>query len=1054
MRPEKLTMGAFGPYAGETTVDFTQLGSGLYLISGNTGAGKTTLFDAIVYALYGVASGSGRTAEMFHSDYAGKHDRTWVELTFTQGGRRFRVSREFRFPKKRDGSVGKPTKNALLEEEGKLPVTKEAAVTAHITQLLGLDATQFRQIVMLAQGEFRRFLEAGSDERGKILGQLFDNRLYLDFQQRLKRGADCLEARRQEAEREINLRLSTLSLPEELTEEQRSRFVLYHPQLEEALAQLEAEDRQALEALDGEIRAQENRREEMQTQKALAQQRNQRLDALEQCRQEETDLQAQAEPMEALSLRLERGRKALRLVSPSERAMEQTRCRLLQTQGELAQWTGQREQETRRFQSLEQDCQRWREQTPQMERLGHQIQAIGEALPDYDRVESVQKALDSVSRRLAAARRGETQAQDTKQRLETQQAALQAKLEPLKGAEVTCVRLAAEREQASRRLTRLTGLENQITELQTGLTEGQALRRRQQQQQQRLQAAEQRRDHMKEIFWLGQAGIMAEQLEETLTLKGEGVCPVCGARHLRGNHPPFAQKSAETPSQEEVNQAETAAKREQEKNNALTLDLNEKVAAWMEKKRNALNLAAELFSEAPDWNTLAQLGYLTEAVAQGKADLTALETALQDAQAQKRAKETTEATLHDLLPQMEQAQAQLDQWAEDCRSAQEEVTRLTAQAEEGRRKLPFPSRQEALAEQARLTAQRDRWQRGLDQAQAALDESQRELARLAGLLDTGETRLANQQKELATAAAQLDAAWKGAGFASLADYQRALAPEGQSIDEDWLTVQEARLNEYQNRRRDCANRLRSLEEETAGWERSDLAALEGVLQTLEGQLAARREDRDRQYHRHQANRQVARGVARGQTTLRRIAPAERELKRLSQVANGQDTALGRYSFDRYVLSAFFEEIIAQANCHLDVMSGGKYSLARRETADRKNGAAGLELEVLDAFTGEARRTPSLSGGESFQASLALALGLSDVVQQHAGGVQLETMFIDEGFGSLDNQALEKALEVLRQLAGDSRQVGIISHVEKLEECIPQKILVKGGRNGSTIELQV
>ncbi|MCD8146512.1 MAG: SMC family ATPase [Clostridiales bacterium] len=1054
MRPEKLTMFAFGPYAGETTVDFIQLGSGLYLISGSTGAGKTTLFDAIVYALYGVASGSGRTAEMFHSDYAGKHDRTWVELTFTQGGRRFRVNREFRFPKKRDGSVGKPAKNALLEEEGKLPVKGEAAVTARITQLLGLDATQFRQIVMLAQGEFRRFLEANSDERGKILGQLFDNRLYLDFQQRLKRGADCLEARRQETEREMELRLSTLSLPEELTEEQRSRFTLYHPRLEEALAQLEAGDRQALETLDGEICAQETRREQLQTQKTLAQQRNQRLDALEQCRREESALQAQAEPMEALALQLDRGRKALRLVSPSAHTLDQTRSRLLQTQREMDGWKNQQERETQRFQSLEKDFQRWREQTPQMERLGHQVQTIGEALPDYDRLESVQKALDDASRRLDTARRDEKMVQGTKQRLETQQTALLAQLEPLKGAEVTCVRLTAEQKQASQRLNRLTGLENQITELKTILAQGQDLSRRQQRQQQRVQAATERRSYLYDAFWNGQAGIMAEQLEETLTQNGEGVCPVCGARHRRGNHPTFAQKPAETPSQEELNQAETYEKEEQRKNNVLLDELSEKRNSWRAGKKAALNLAAELFPETLDWDTLARPGYLTEAISQGQADLTAVETALQKAQEQQQAKETAEAALQALLPRLEQAQAKLDEQTERCRTAQEEVTRLTAQAEEGWRTLPFPSRQEALAEQARLSAKRNQWQRGLDHAQSALDESQRELARLAGLLDTGESRLTAQQQELETAAMSLEAAWKGAGFASLADYQRALAPEGQTIDEDWLTAQEAVLTDYQNRRRDCASRLHSLEEETAGWERSDLAALDGALHTLEGQLAARKQARDQQYHRREANQQVACGVAQGQSELRRIAPAERELKRLAQVANGQDTALGRYSFDRYVLSAFFEEIIAQANCHLDVMSGGKYSLARRETADRKNGAAGLELEVRDAFTGEARRTPSLSGGESFQASLALALGLSDVVQQHAGGVQLETMFIDEGFGSLDNQALEKALEVLRQLAGDSRQVGIISHVEKLEECIPQKILVKGGRNGSTIELQI
>ncbi len=1054
MRPEKLSMGAFGPYAGETTVDFTQLGSGLYLISGNTGAGKTTLFDAIVYALYGVASGSGRTAEMFHSDYVGKHDRTWVELTFTQGGRQFCVNREFRFPKKRDGSVGKPTKNALLEEEGKSPVKGEAAVTARITALLGLDATQFRQIVMLAQGEFRRFLEAGSDERGKILGQLFDNRLYLDFQQRLKRGADCLESRRQETEREMSLRLSTLNLPEELTEEQRGRFALHHPQLEEALAQLEDGDRQVLESLDREVHAQEVQRDTLQAKKTLAQQRNQRLEALEQCRREEADLQAQAEPMAALNRRLDLGRKALRQVFPSQSTLEQARDRLLQTQREMNQWTDQREQENQKFHALEQDYQRWREQTPQMEQLGHRIQTIEATLPDYDRLESVQKAQDSANRRLATAQRNKVRAEENKQRLETQQGALQAQLESLKDVDVTCVRLAASLEQTGQRLSRLTSLMEQIADLKTVLAQGQDLNRRQQWQQQLAQAAETQRNCLYDAFWKGQAGIMAEELEKTLEQDGEGICPVCGARHLQDNHPSFAQKPAETPTQEELRQAEAAAKEEQAKSSALLVDLQEKRTAWLEGKRAVLNLATELFPDTPDWDTLTQPEFLRLTAVQSRTYLTRLEAELKTAQQQRRDKEKSEELVQALRSQQELAQTNLNEQTENCRFMQEEVTRLTVQAEEVQRNLPFPTRKEAQTEREKLTVQREQWQQGLEQAQTALDVSQRELARLAGLLDAGKSRLHSQQEELNTAAVQLDAAWKSAGFASLTDYRRALVPDGQTIDEDWLAAQEKQLNEYQNRCRDCANRLHSLEEETAGWERSDLAALDSTLQALEGQLSAQKEARDRQYHRKEANQQVAHGVARGQAELRRIAPAERELARLAQVANGQDNALGRYSFDRYVLSAFFEEIIAQANCHLDVMSGGKYSLTRRETADRKNGAAGLELEVLDAFTGEARRTQSLSGGESFQASLALALGLSDVVQQHAGGVQLETMFIDEGFGSLDNQALEKALEVLRQLAGDSRQVGIISHVEKLEECIPQKILVRGGRNGSTIELQI
>ena len=218
MRPLKLIMSAFGPYAEKTIIDFRELNNGVYLITGDTGAGKTTIFDAIVFALYGEGSGSGRNSDMFHSDYVDKFTDTEVELLFSCGEREYKVVRTIHYKKKRGGGVGSISKTAVLYCGEELPIEKETSVNGKITEILGLDEKQFRQIVMLAQGEFRKFLESKSDAREQILGRLFDNRIYVDFQNRLKASAETLKKVREEKEREIGFYLSDETTVEQLEE--------------------------------------------------------------------------------------------------------------------------------------------------------------------------------------------------------------------------------------------------------------------------------------------------------------------------------------------------------------------------------------------------------------------------------------------------------------------------------------------------------------------------------------------------------------------------------------------------------------------------------------------------------------------------------------------------------------------------------------------------------------------------------------------------------------------------------------------------------------------
>ena len=218
MKPLRLTMRAFGPYADKTTIDFTELKQGVYLIMGDTGAGKTTIFDAIVFALYGESSGSGRNSDMFHSDYVDKFTDTEVELSFSNHDKEYKVIRTIHYKKKRGGGIGAISKNAVLYCPEEVPVEKETSVNAKITEILGLDEKQFRQIVMLAQGEFQKFLESKSDAREQILGRLFDNRIYMDFQNRLKAAAEEIKKSREEKEREIAFFLNGETTVEHLQE--------------------------------------------------------------------------------------------------------------------------------------------------------------------------------------------------------------------------------------------------------------------------------------------------------------------------------------------------------------------------------------------------------------------------------------------------------------------------------------------------------------------------------------------------------------------------------------------------------------------------------------------------------------------------------------------------------------------------------------------------------------------------------------------------------------------------------------------------------------------
>jgi DNA repair exonuclease SbcCD ATPase subunit len=300
----------------------------------------------------------------------------------------------------------------------------------------------------------------------------------------------------------------------------------------------------------------------------------------------------------------------------------------------------------------------------------------------------------------------------------------------------------------------------------------------------------------------------------------------------------------------------------------------------------------------------------------------------------------------------------------------------------------------------------------------------------------------------------VEQAVEDAGFDSLKSAQEALAPVGGANGETWLKGRRQEINAYHQDLTAARQSVEDLQKSTEGFVYADLPAMDLALNRLGEQLSAREKEAKAFDRRAVNHREVRDLVKRFRALLRRDENAYREIQVLSRLANGSNNEGGKLTFDRYVMGAAFRDILKAANFRLSVLSGGKYELLHRTGGNAASRAAGLDIDVLDNVTGESRRAGSLSGGESFQVSMALALGLWDVATARAGGLQMDVMYIDEGFGSLDDSVLDRAISVLDALAGSNRQIGIISHVHKLEESIPRKLVVEGTDTGSRIRLIV
>ena len=924
MKPLKLTMSAFGSYAGKNVIDFTGQQQGIFLITGDTGAGKTTIFDAITYALYNQTSGGERNGNMMRSQYARPETETYVELEFLYRGQTYRVRRN------PDYKITKTLKNGKIREQkvphsveltlpdGTVFPEKKNATDAKIIEILGLTADQFSQIVMIAQGDFLKLLYTKSDERKMIFSKLFRTDIYWKIQENLRRKSMEMDERIQENDRAF--------------EQEKSRIIPL-PESEE-LPLDELVERLRERAKDA-LKEQNLRRanvEELNKKITKYEEINKLFVSLEKIRQTGRELEARQAESKERRQQIENARKADKVLVAEQQnlrqqqAVEQSAQAIAKMGETLAD--DQEMFETLKTQLQEAEAKQKREAADTQKKM----LALEQSLPSYEALQNAR------SEEQQAKKVWEDLGKTSEESFHKKEAGIAALKEQQKRQEQAVEQTKKNWEQTS------------------------------------LSASESAKhyEHMYEAFLKEQAGILAENLSAGCP------CPVCGSTV----HPDPAKLSDHAVTELEVEQAK-------------------KTRAAAEEKRDLAYAAFE--AEKTEKQKLAQ------AVEKEEADFVLAQTI-----AKQQRKE-----------------------------AEQNYVSLQKIAEQIREKLVYPSLAEAKKQYAAM-------QKALEAAEQEMERKRQKVSELAEAMNTLKGQKLAEEENQKTAkklAVKTEKEYakllEKSGFVSEETYHLAILPERSR------SKLEREEKEYESQCLRQQSEQKLLEKQVSGKTYTDTTELNEQLKAEKQALKEAEKTYMELHTAYENDRSVLQNCAVYLEKGKKLESEDQVIKSLSKTANGRLSGSAKIDFETYIQRQYFKQIIHEANKRLLTMSNHQFILKLKEEANtgRKTNE-GLDLSVYSLVTDSERDVKTLSGGESFLAALAMALGLSDIVERSAGAIHPDMMFIDEGFGSLDAQSRQQAIEVLGELAGDSRMVGIISHVTELKEQIDHKLVVSRTDKGS------
>lgn len=924
MKPLKLTMSAFGSYAGKNVIDFTGQQQGIFLITGDTGAGKTTIFDAITYALYNQTSGGERNGNMMRSQYARPETETYVELEFLYRGQTYRVRRN------PDYKITKTLKNGKIREQkvphsveltlpdGTVFPEKKNATDAKIIEILGLTADQFSQIVMIAQGDFLKLLYTKSDERKMIFSKLFRTDIYWKIQENLRRKSMEMDERIQENDRAF--------------EQEKSRIIPLPESEELPLDELVERLRERLKDALKEQNLRRANVEELNKKITKYEEINKLFRSLEKIRQTGKELEARQAESKERRQQIENARKADKVLVAEQQNLRQQQ-EVEQSAQAIAKMTETLANDQEMFESLKTQLQESEaEQKREAADIQKKMLALEQSFPSYEALQNAR------SEEQQAKKVWEDLGKTSEESFHKKETGIAALKEQQKQQEQVVEQTKKNWEQTS------------------------------------LGASESAKhyEHMYEAFLKEQAGILAENLSAGCP------CPVCGSTV----HPDPAKLSDHAVTELEVEQAK-------------------KTRAAAEEKRDLAYAAFE--AEKTEKQKLAQ------AVEKEEADFVLAQTI-----AKQQRKE-----------------------------AEQNYVSLQKIAEQIREKLVYPSFAEAKKQYAAM-------QKALAAAEQEIERKRQKVSELAEAMNTLKGQKLAEEENQKTAkklAAKTEKEYakllEKSGFVSEETYHLAILPERSR------SKLEREEKEYESQCLRQQSEQKLLEKQVSGKTYTDTTELNEQLKAEKQALKEAEKTYMELHTAYENDRSVLQNCAVYLEKGKKLESEDQVIKSLSKTANGRLSGSAKIDFETYIQRQYFKQIIHEANKRLLTMSNHQFILKLKEEANtgRKTNE-GLDLSVYSLVTDSERDVKTLSGGESFLAALAMALGLSDIVERSAGAIHPDMMFIDEGFGSLDAQSRQQAIEVLGELAGDSRMVGIISHVTELKEQIDRKLVVNRTDNGS------
>lgn len=1015
MRPIKLTMQAFGAYAKKEVIDFEKLGTEqIFVISGKTGAGKSTIFDAISFAIFGKANTFDRESFSMRSHFATDKEITEVTLAFRLKDKIYQISRipQQEIAKQRgNGTTTSPQKAELYElinDEMKLLASSVRDVNTKMEELIQLNVDQFRQILMIPQGEFRELLVSDSKEKEVILQRLAHTVYYEKVENLLwekQKQAEILvvEARKKVAE------LAELSLP--------GVEVSGNTTSEISVLQAEAiqSEQMILTELENKLSIIRKQTSEAVEKVTLAKEQLLDWQNLDKYTEEIATLEIEKDFYQAIEVRLEAAKRASNLRS------QDALCIRLKEQLETAEQTEKQvafeaEEVKVQFSHVKKQKEALAEKEAELEINKRTLFQLEEMEPKILELEmiSIQKRRAELEWKEATTLLEEIV--NSEQKIIAELQSVESRLVEINQAELTYLEVINKR-------TTVEAIIEKEQELVSKRMKMVAWDSEKQTEEQKLVQLLAEKAEIETTIEQEETKLQKEQAATIAAHLHDGeACPVCGS----DSHPALA-KFGETANLETL---EVAKGKLHEK--LLAITTTEKTISQLEWQLNEWAGIKEL-SLTEVQQTLTENIQLANNLAEQIAQL----------QAKVAQKETIQATLESLNNKQNETITEKNKVALEVEKLHQQVQMVSGKLSyleqsiptEFRDKVVFESKKKELSEKIEAHIKQ------ANQVDALFRQTEKETTRLESTLQSAQKTTVDAKEALQVQREIFKEAMKQNDFLSYDAYKQALM----SAEEQ--KIQEEKVADYERKRHLAVSRKADLKEKLQNKQKPNIEQLEFIMKEKQLELSQSEENTIKQREFVTKRKELVENYQNSIQTVEQAEENYADIGLLADAARGKNAR--RLTFERYILAMFLDTIIHRANHRLSKMTSGRFELQRKMEKAKGNVQSGLELEVFDEYTGLTRHVKTLSGGESFKTSLALALSLAEVVQEMAGGISLETMFIDEGFGTLDPESLEAAVECLLETQENGRLVGIISHVPELKERISARLEVTATNHGST-----